>query len=196
MSALHFTSHEYPPGYVLSQTNGACVFPSREEGKDRRPVDVLYPDWAKSRTSASGMGDEIGNRLVRADETSITLGTLSVIEPDSLLDDLRQLGVAIPQEHDVRSYLKTHPDLSEIALKAVTAVRKHIADGCLVLDLYSDPEIHDQYLALVVRVPVYDENFLALLEEAEAEYIEQLSNSAGWLQLTTDFQPPEITNAL
>lgn len=131
--------------------------------------------------------------LVKQGETSIVLQAVGVA--DALLNNLRR-EVAVPRESEVRRYLQAHPDLLEILSKAVTSAHKHIPDSCLVLDLYSDPEIHDQYLVLVVRVPVYDESFMTRLEEAEAEYIELLGNSVGWLQLSTDFQPPETTNAL
>ncbi len=137
--------------------------------------------------------EEVPMPLVEQEEASSLLQAAAVV--DTLLNDLRQ-EAAITIESEVRRYLQAYPDLSEIVFKAVTAVRKHIADAYLMLNLYSDPEIHDQYLALVVRVPVYDEHFMARLEEAEAEYIEQLGNSAGWLQLTTDFQPPETISAL
>lgn len=106
--------------------------------------------------------------LVKPGETSIVRQAVGVA--DALLNDLRR-EVAIPRAGEVRRYMQAHPDLAEILPKAVTAARKHIPHGCLVLDLYSDPEIHDQYLVLVVRVAVYDERLMEHIEEAEAEFI-------------------------
>jgi hypothetical protein len=64
------------------------------------------------------------------------------------------------------------------------------------MDVYQDPEIDDNYLVLYIRLKHYDDSVIERLEEAEAEFLNQLVSKRGWIQLTTDFREPEEEDAL
>ncbi len=121
--------------------------------------------------------------------------TLSLVsEIGALLEELEEQGVSCIQKHAIREYLLEFPDLLDVIPIAVRAAKEIFPEGQLVLGVYQDPEVDDRYLALYVRLPDYDESFLQRLEEAEAGFIDRLSNKAGWLQLTTDFRTPGTTD--
>lgn len=179
------------PNYLLSSPTGSYATQSVEK-PDGSLVNALYEFGTASIWGISQTSPEITKLVVRQNETSMVLASVSVVEPDLL----RRLGVAVQQEDEVSQYLWTYPDIAEVVPEAVAAVRRHIRNAYLLLGVYSDPEMDDRYLVLYVRVPVYDETFMTRIEEAEAEFIERLSNCRGWLQLTTDFQPTETQNVL
>jgi hypothetical protein len=184
---------QYMPRHMLSQPTGAYVAQPADQERELHLAGVSPQAWNTSFWLTNEILRRVTMLAFKQAETSIVLQAMGMV--DALLNDLRRQNVAIPRETEVRLYLQAHPGLLDIVREAVTAVRKRIADGYLVLDVYSDPEIHDQYLELVVRVPVYDERLIDRIEEAEAGYIHKLGSSTGWLQLTTDFQPPEMENA-
>jgi hypothetical protein len=75
--------------------------------------------------------------------------------------------------------------------KVIDVARRNFPDGSFVLDIYEDPEVVDQYLVLYVRLKDYDETFLDRLKEAQEQFIYDLENKDGWIQLTTDFRSKE-----
>jgi len=93
-------------------------------------------------------------------------------------------------ESRIREYLSLFPDLADVASYAVEAARRRFPDAQLVLDVYQDPEIDDEYLVLYVRMPHYDDSVMERIATAEAEYLDMLADKSGWIQLTTDFQTP------
>lgn len=115
-----------------------------------------------------------------------------VAEIDALLAQIDHLGVVLGNQGEIRDYLLQFPDLIEVIPQAVRATLTHFPAAQLFLEVYSDPEIHDQYLVLYVRVQKYDESILQGIEEAEGEYLDLLSDKEGWLQLSTDFRKPEF----
>jgi hypothetical protein len=92
----------------------------------------------------------------------------------------------------IREYLLQFTELLDMIPKAVEAAKKHFPEAQLTMDVYQDPEIDDCYLVLYVRSKYYDDSFIERLEKAEAEFLNQLVNKAGWIQLTTDFQEPGV----
>ena len=92
--------------------------------------------------------------------------------------------------YSVLEYLLRFIDILDVIPQVVAAAIKHFPEAQLVMDVYQDPEIDDQYLVLYVRLKNYD-NFVERLEKAEAEFVNQLANKKGWIQLTTDFRVPE-----
>jgi hypothetical protein len=90
-----------------------------------------------------------------------------------------------------KEYLLQFTEFLDVIPKAVDAAKKHFPEAQLVVDVYQDPEIDDHYLVLYVRSKYYDDSFIERLEKAEAEFLNQLVNKRGWIQLTTDFREPE-----
>ena len=96
----------------------------------------------------------------------------------------------IAREARVREYLSLFADIADVASYAVEAARRRFPNAQLVLDVYQDPEIDDEYLVLYVRMPHYDDSVMERIAAAEAEYLDMLADKSGWIQLTTDFRTP------
>jgi hypothetical protein len=99
-------------------------------------------------------------------------------------------GVQIACESRVREYLSLFADTADVVLHAVEAARRFFPDAQLVVDVYQDPEINDEYLVLYIRMPHYDDSVMERIAAAEAEYLDRLADKSGWIQLTTDFRTP------
>jgi len=115
--------------------------------------------------------------------------TSLVIEIESLLKFLLQ-EVSLKNLDKIREYLLQFPDIIDLIPRAIAAVKKHFPEAQLVMDLYADPEIKDCYLVLYIRLNEYDDSFIDRLEEAEAEFLDDLGGKEGWFQLSTDFRRP------
>jgi hypothetical protein len=94
----------------------------------------------------------------------------------------------LTNEPQIRKYLLRFVDLAEVVSHAVEAARRRFPEARLVLDVYRDPEIDDEYLALYVRLSHYDDSVMEQIAAAEAEYLPMLAGKSGWIQLTTDFR--------
>jgi hypothetical protein len=92
----------------------------------------------------------------------------------------------LTNEPQIREYLLKFVDLAEVVSHAVEVARRRFPEARLVLDVYRDPEIDDEYLALYVRLSHYDDSVMEQIAAAEAEYLPMLAGKSGWIQLTTD----------
>lgn len=108
-----------------------------------------------------------------------------------ILDWLMHNKFIIQQPAEVREYLIQHSDLTNVLLYICATARKRMGTQTqLSLEMYHDPEIKDEYLTLYARQQQYDEQILNLIEEICTQHEIALTNSSGWLLVTTDFQPP------
>jgi hypothetical protein len=109
---------------------------------------------------------------------------------DAFLDAVASSGVTLRQEDDVRRYLDEHPDLLD-AVTAVCRTSRQVfgSEGQLSLALYRDPEIKDNYLVLLVRLPAYPPDMLARIRAVSDAHEQELENSSGTFLVTTDFRP-------
>jgi len=64
-------------------------------------------------------------------------------------------------------------------------------DAKLFLEIYRDPEIHDEYLTLYIRKNEYEEMILDRIDETMSEFEPALGSASGWLLVTTDFLLPK-----
>ncbi len=112
-------------------------------------------------------------------------------EVGHMLRKMEEDGVHLRNSRDVEEYLLDFPGIVDVLPRALRALKKHMPDAQVILDVYHDPEIEDHYLTLCVRLQHYDESFMDRLERTESEFIELLSSRDGWLQLTTDFREKE-----
>lgn len=111
---------------------------------------------------------------------------------ENVLSLLRQTRVRIPCPSELRSYLAHHPDMISKLLPVCGIVRGFLkTQAQLSLELYTDPEVQDEYLTLYVRQENYDADIIDDLDRAFEQCRELLENSSGWLIVTTDFQSPE-----
>lgn len=118
-----------------------------------------------------------------------------VIEIESLLNLLAE-DVRVNDADRIREYLLRFPGMIDVVLQAVDAARRHFPEAQLVMEVYQDPEIDDRYLVLYVRLKQYNDSIVERLQRAEAEFLDHLADTEGWLQLTTDFREPEAEDVL
>ena len=113
-------------------------------------------------------------------------------EVKDVLEVLKAMHVMIPEASEVSEYLLAHSDLSclipQICCKLIKTFPE---DARLFLEIYRDPEIHDEYLTLYVRKNVYEVQILDSIDKAMAEYEPALGTASGWLLVTTDFLLPK-----
>ena len=108
-----------------------------------------------------------------------------------VVEVIEENDVLLRNARGVEEYLLEFPGIMDVLPRAIQAVRKHLPEAQMILDVYRDPEIEDRYLMLCVRTKHYNESFVDRLEKAESEFIGALADTEGWLQLTTDFREPE-----
>jgi hypothetical protein len=60
------------------------------------------------------------------------------------------------------------------------------------LELYHDPEIHDEYLTIFVRQEEYEPDIIDKIDAICREYEQGLAGIDGYLLVNTDFQPPMV----
>jgi hypothetical protein len=65
-------------------------------------------------------------------------------------------------------------------------------DAKLFLEIYRDPEIHDEYLTIYIRKNEYEKMILDRIDEAMSEFEPALGSASGWLLVTTDFMRPRF----
>ena len=151
---------------------------------------------AKAQLGKSDLPIDIGRKAKRK---TLRAGFLprnaahgKTLEVKDVLEVLKAMHVMIPETSEVSEYLLDHPDLSclipPICCKLIKTFHE---DARLFLEIYRDPEIHDEYLTLYVRKNVYEEQILDYIDEAIAEFESALGSASGWLLVTTDFLLPK-----
>jgi hypothetical protein len=102
---------------------------------------------------------------------------------------LNSLQVLMPQEAEVRSYLARHPDVTEAVEGICRSARQEFGpDAALILGVYQDPEIDDQYLSLFVRLESYPADVLDRIRSVSAIHDDALADRSGYVLVTTDFR--------
>src|SRR3954452_18491482 len=102
---------------------------------------------------------------------------------------LNSLQVMMPQEAKIRSYLARHPDVSESVVGICRSARQEFGpDAALILGVYQDSEIDDQYLSLCVRLESYPPDVLDRIRSVSAAHDDALAGKSGSILVTTDFQ--------
>ncbi len=113
-------------------------------------------------------------------------------EVKDVLEVLKAMHVMIPEASEVSEYLLAHSDLSCLIPQICCKLIKTFPEEAkLFLEIYRDPEIHDEYLTIYVRKNVYEEQILDCIDEAMAEFELALGSASGWLLVTTDFLLPK-----
>jgi hypothetical protein len=110
---------------------------------------------------------------------------------EKVLDWLQHNQVAVSQPAEVRNYLIRHLDLTELILPVCQTARARFENRAkFYLEVYRDPEIDDEYLALYIRQKVYEDDVLKVIREISRESLYRgLEGKKGWFTITTDFKP-------
>jgi hypothetical protein len=110
---------------------------------------------------------------------------------EKVLDWLQHNQVTVSQPAEVLNYLTRHLDMTELILPVCKMARTRFENRAeFYLEVYRDPEIDDEYLALYVRQKVYDDDVLKMIREISRESLYRgLEGKKGWFTITTDFKP-------
>jgi hypothetical protein len=116
---------------------------------------------------------------------------------ESLETRLSSQGIVISNPNDVFSYLDSHADLGNLVASVCAEVRQEFGpEAELALQVYRDPEIHDSYLSLYVRLVAYDDTIIARIDRVSEPFDEELARATGYLLVTSDFRPPRAKNGV
>lgn len=123
--------------------------------------------------------------------------TLAADAIPETLEEVRREDIRIADPGEVGDYLQRYPELLDLVPEVVRLARSHLPDAQLTLSVYHDPEIADEeYLVLYARFNKYDESVVERLDRVAEQYLPGLVGRQGWIQITTDFHPPEDAYAL
>ena len=108
-----------------------------------------------------------------------------------LFGELAACQVRVSSDEYVQAYLQAHPALVEVISGVGRTARGEFGPQAeLTLQAYPDPEIHEEYLALVVRLSAYGPEMFTRLEKVMATHEKELAAQDGSLLITTDYRPP------
>lgn len=112
---------------------------------------------------------------------------------ESALTCLRQLGVVLDNQPALRDYLIEHLDMIAVTLRAAhLALARFRSSATFHLRSHQSPESEDdEYLVLLIRQSIYDDDILDQIQAVWAGYDDLLATASGWLLVTTDFRPPQ-----
>ena len=97
------------------------------------------------------------------------------------------------QSGEVVGYLQRYLGMYRPMIVACHLIFKEFKDeGTFSLEVYHDPEGHDEYLMLAVRQYNYTDDLLDRIERVSDQVRSYLQGESGWLLITTDFQPVRI----
>lgn len=149
---------------------------------------------AKAQQSRSDLPINIGKKARKPSRAGVPSGDVAhriTPEVNDLLEVLKAMHVIIPESSEVREYLLAHLDLScMIPMICSKLIKAFSEDAKLSLEIYRDPEIHDEYLTLYVRKNEYENMILDRIDEVMSEFDPALGSASGWLLVTTDFLLP------
>lgn len=150
---------------------------------------------AKALPSRSDLPINIGKKARKTSRAGFPPGDIAhgiTPEVKDLLDVLKAMHVIIPKTSEVSEYLLAHLDLScMIPMICSRLIKAFSEDAKLSLEIYRDPEIHDEYLTLYIRKNEYEEMILDRIDEVMSEFEPALASASGWLLVTTDFCLPK-----
>jgi hypothetical protein len=156
---------------------------------------ISFTTGATGATSIGGTSTTIINTMLYENVRKVFVSqtnTAITARIEKVLNLILYQNILIPRPDSLRNYLLQHLDmLNVLPLICKIAVDRVDSSSQLSLEVYQDPEIQDEYLTLYVRRPQYDESISRLIDEISAECQEYLSESEGWLIVTTDFRPPQ-----
>ncbi|MDN7024020.1 hypothetical protein FGU65_03790 [Methanoculleus sp. FWC-SCC1] len=116
---------------------------------------------------------------------------LSTDIEQSLLHLHEYLGFEFPNPGSVVNYLRQNPGIYDAVLYACMLAEEAFGQRAqITLDVYSDPEIEDEYLTIYIRQHTYDTDIMEQIDVICGEYEAALGDQPGWIVVTTDFRPP------
>jgi hypothetical protein len=159
--------------------------------------DISLPDWKNKlneRLNALCIGAFVESSILNAikyqqykDDFTTNAATIE----ETLLLLQKHLGFKFPNPSPVINYLMAHRNMLDVLLFAcILTDEKFGKTSQISLELYSDPEIDDQYLSIYVRQASYEPDILDKIDTISNEYLEAMDIDLGYLIVTTDFRVP------
>lgn len=143
----------------------------------------------------SGSGQEVFQGIADlffCEISSDTMSSYSSIE-NSLFGLNTYLGIEFPHVDAVVDYCVRNPGFYDVFLYASILTKEEFGDNSQIsVELYRDPECDDEYVSIYVRQDSYDNDILERIEEVCKEYEVALTDTSGWLLVTTDFKPKSL----
>ncbi len=107
------------------------------------------------------------------------------------LSAVQRDGIALQDSNAIRRYLQQLPDMIGLLPRVSSASPEYIdSRAALSLEVYHDPEIADEYLTFLVRLPKdadafhVSDNIQTLLHS----FAEELTYTSGWFIITLDMK--------
>lgn len=111
---------------------------------------------------------------------------------EEMLKYLALMKILIPKPDEIKYYLSQYPDIIDLIQCVCYETRNRFKLPTQIsLELYSDPEINDQYLTIYIRQKEYEKDIMDKIEEIWTLYCNKLTEKSGYFLLTTDFQFPK-----
>jgi len=108
-----------------------------------------------------------------------------------VLSQVEALGILIPDSEDVRNYLLHFTDIIDLIIPICELVKEKFKyPAQVLLEVYHDPEIVDEYISIEIRQRKYDESVMKRIKEIRPDYNDKLIDKEGWIFVTTDFRQP------
>ena len=97
----------------------------------------------------------------------------------------------------IEKYVATHAGLDSLVDTICQKVREEFGPASeLMLQIYEDAELDDQYPTLYVRQEPYDSNIIERIEAVCANFQNTLESTDGYFLVTTDFRRPGTIHAV
>ena len=117
--------------------------------------------------------------------------------PSLPIPDLADIGLTLPpvilakDRTEIVAYLRRHSDMTGPVEKAAQALVDEFGEepSEIELVLYRDPEIEDRTLTFYVRVPTYDDAFMARIDKVYDRLDDVLARGSEMILITTDHLP-------
>jgi hypothetical protein len=157
------------------------------EDRDQQEVSYLSEKYYPYYLIGQNTGDAGVISLDQLENNSTDAVITYNIE--NILNQLKLIGIIIPDPSEVREYLIYHPEMVNLLIYVSEESRQEFGIYTqLSLEVYEDPEITDKYLTLYVRRHKYDKNVIEQIKKIRYDYKDMLVDISGWFLLTTDFR--------
>jgi len=135
-------------------------------------------------------GHELIKCIVAAESSKDNRDFRSLAEQS--FDELKNIpGLRFPEKDELLDYLDEYKELfTPLVFAAVASVEEFGTSSQISVELYRDPEIYDRYIVVYVRQYSYDDDIMDRIDMICNEYEKYISDTDGWMMITTDFKPP------
>jgi hypothetical protein len=140
------------------------------------------------------LAKNIGGEAIMAESLELAVPQKKVdvnTHIEQVLYQVKLLEILIPDMDDVKNYLLNYPDIIDLIIPICELVKEKFKyPAQVLLEVYHDPEIVDEYISIEIRQRKYDESVMKRIKEIRPDYNDKLIDKEGWIFVTTDFRQP------